>query len=373
MQYTSLGPNRISVPRIGQGGGGGEIRDAQELKKRADALRFGLDCGMTLLDTAEAYHQGRSEIAVGQAVQGRRAQAFIATKVSPEHLHRADLLRAAEASLQRLQTDYLDLYQVHWSNSQIPLEETLAALAELVASGKVRQIGLCNFSRKEIRAAQAAFAPREIVALQAEYNLFDRSAETSLFPSWQAPGRIFLAYSPLEQGSLAGSESRRRKLEALAARYAATPAQLALAWIISHPGIVAIPKASRREHILENASAADLPLSEADIQAIDETFASHPLTVPVDRIRVALDGLGNRAVYQTVEEARANRLGLAPSPCELAEDIRTGEFLKPVRVRPARGGSGTFEFDLIEGRLRYWAWVIAFDGQRPIDVLLREN
>jgi aryl-alcohol dehydrogenase-like predicted oxidoreductase len=373
MRHLTLESVQKPVPAIGQGCGGGIMRDSADVARRAEALREGIDRGLTLLDTAEAYHGGLSEQAVGQAAKGQRDRVFIASKVSPEHLRPSDLIAAAERSLRRLQTDYLDLYQIHWSNPKVPIAETMGALAGLMAAGKVRQVGVCNFSAKEIAAAAAAFRPLRLFSLQAEYNLFDRSAEESLFPHWQAPGRIFLAYSPLEQGSLAGGEAQRLKLQAVAARYRATAAQLALAWIVSHPGVVAIPKASRPEHIRENAGAADLLLSEADRKLIGETLACRPRAVPVNRIRVVLDGQENRPAYRSVAEALANGLGLVPSPRELAEDILGGEFLKPVRVRPAQDGSGGHDYDLIEGRLRYWAWVIAFNGERPINVLVREN
>jgi aryl-alcohol dehydrogenase-like predicted oxidoreductase len=373
MRHLPLDHLQKPVPAIGQGCGGGILRDAEDVARRADALRQGIDCGLTLLDTAEAYHDGRSEEAVGRAAKGQRENVFIASKVSPDHLRPGDLVAAAERSLRRLQTDYLDLYQIHWSNPKLPIADTMAALAGLVAAGKVRHVGVCNFSAKEIAAAEAAFRPLRLFSLQAEYNLFDRSAEESLFPHWQAPGRIFLAYSPLEQGSLAGGEAQRIKLQAIAARSGATPAQLALAWIVSHPGVVAIPKASSPEHIRENADAAKLELSAEDRTLIGDTLACRPRSVPVNRIRVVLDGQENRPAYRTVSEALANGLGLVPSPRELAEDILGGEFLKPVRVRPSQDRSGNHDYELIEGRLRYWAWVIAYKGERPINVLVREN
>jgi hypothetical protein len=182
-----------------------------------------------------------------------------------------------------------------------------------------------------------------------------------------------MAYSPLEQGSLAGGEEQRAELEEIALRYQATPAQVALAWIVSHPGVLAIPRSTGRDHIRENAAAANFRLCPEDIRLIDATFACQPESVAVDRIQVVTDGMDNRAVYKTIDEALANPLGLTPSPQELATEILDGEFLKPVRVRPARNPDGHHDFELIEGRLRYWAWVIAFNGRRNIDVLVRHD
>lgn len=372
MRYLPLGKGQTRIPVIGQGCGGGTLRDDGELEARASALRLGIDCGMTLLDTAEAYHEGRSERAVAKATAGQRDKVFIATKVSPNHLDSRNLHLAAEASLRRLNTDYIDLYQIHWSNPRIPIQETMAAMTALVDAGKVRHVGVCNFSAKELREAQAAFHPLELVTLQAEYNLFDRSAEQGLLPHWLQPNRAFLAYSPLEQGSITGSGGTRSKLDEIAERYNATASQIALAWLITHRGVIPIPKAAQPDHIRRNASAADLEVTQSDLARIDATFSPRPLSVPVDAIRVATDGLDNRAVYQTLDEALENQLGMVPSPKELADDIRSGEFLKPVRVRPARKPDGKHLYDLIEGRLRYWAWVIAFNGERPIDVLLRD-
>jgi aryl-alcohol dehydrogenase-like predicted oxidoreductase len=364
----------LKIPVLGQGCGGGQIHNAEELARRVDSLVHGIECGLSFLDTAEAYHDGASEIAVGRAIQGRRDKVFLATKVSPHHLTAAEVIRAAERSLERLGTNHIDLYQIHWSNPQVPIEETLTAIQQLIDSGKVRAVGVCNFSNKEIRAALSVRGVDPIVSVQSEYNLFDRSVERSLWPTWLTePNRTFIAYSPLEQGSLAGSEEARGALQKIADRHGATPAQVALAWIISHPGVSAIPRSTSKNHIEENARALEVQLSRLDIDEINANFSPTPLTVPVDRIRVVTDGLDNRAVYQTKEQALRNELKMTPSPAELASDISGGEFLKPVRVRPTTDTSGRYDYDLIEGRLRYWAWTIAFDSKRPIHVLVRKG
>lgn len=352
--------------------GGYLSRDSQQDANQLRALRLGIELGMTFLDTAEVYGNGHSEELVGKAVEGIRGSAFIATKFSPEHNGYEDVLKSAEASLRRLKTDYIDLYQVHWTNPRIPLSKTLQAMEYLLREGKVRYVGVCNLSLKELKEAQSAMSESEIVSLQLEYNLFDRTAENNILPYCENGGMTTIAYSPLDQGKIAGGDKRIKILQRIAHKYNRTPAQIALNWLVSHPSVVVIPKATNPDHVRENAASADFELSNADFTEISDTFAQECIYVPVDRIRVVVGGQGNRQVYQTVTEAIENRLGLVPSPADLAEDIREGEVLKPVRVTKSSDKMGRYDYDLIEGRIRYWAWVIAH-GEKSIPVYIRDK
>lgn len=374
MRYEAIGKDRTRIPAIGLGAmgfGGFYSTDRSRDDEWVDTVRLAFDQGMTLVDTAEIYGQGHSEELVGRALAGRRKEVYVATKVSPEHLAPADLVASAEASLRRLGIEVIDLYQVHWPNPVIPLDATMRALEDLVRAGKVRHIGLSNFTLQQLRAADGYLGAERVAAAQLEYNLFDRSIEKDYLPYCQAKGIIVIAYSPLDGGQICGGPVKRARLEPVAQRAGCTPGQMALAWITSHAGVVAIPKAGARDHLLANAAAGDLVLPRADLDALDRITANDARTVSVRSIRVVPDEKGHQKIYRTVEEARANAFGFSPSPVQVAEGIRLGEFLKPVRVRPA-DGTGGFDYDLLEGRVRYWAWVIAFGGQRDIPVLVRQ-
>lgn len=374
MRYTKLGSTCTMVPVIGQGTMGIEvpIQDSRESEKDAVArLRAGFDLGMTLVDTAENYGMGRAEIFVGKASRGIREKVCIATKVSPEHLTHDSLIRACEGSLHRLNSDYIDLYQIHWPNPSVPLQETMEAMRTLKEQGKIRAIGVSNFSVRQIQEAKAALDGEELTSSQVEYNLFDRGIEQDLLPYCQSNGMTVMAYSPLDQGVVA--QRRLKVLTEISEKCQVPPAKIVLNWLVSHRNVVAIPKARKIEHIRENAAAADFQLDPEDMATIESAFRTLPIEVPTNRIKVVLDGVGNRRAYQTLEQALENSLGFTPSPLELAEDMRgKDDVLKPVRVRPSTDPSGKYDYDLVEGRIRYWAWVIAHDGGRPMRVLVRE-
>lgn len=376
MRYKKLGNSQIEVSVIGQGcmGIGGYL--STDTKNDAECLRslkLGIDLGMTFIDTAEGYGSGHSEELVGQAVQGMRDKVCIATKVSPENLSYSSVIGAAEGSLRRLNTDYIDLYQIHWPNPGIPVSETMKAIERLIHDGKIRHIGVSNFSLREVKEASEALFSNAIASIQVEYNLFDRSIEENILPYCEQEGITTIAYSPLDQGRIGSSDNKSTEFQTIADKYNKTTAQITLNWLISHPTVIVIPKASSERHIRENAGAADFQLSDEDLNRINRIFTSKYIFVPVDRIKVSAEGEGKRKVYQTLEDALTNPLGFVPSPADLAKSLRYGDFLKPVRLIRTTDTSGKYDYDLIEGRIRYWAWIIAHDGKAPISAYIRNK
>lgn len=348
---------------------GGEFsKDYSEDKNQIEALRYGIEQGMTLIDTAEVYGAGHSEELVGKAIEGCRSDVIVATKFSPENNGYKNVLSAAERSLRRLNTDYIDIYQIHWPNPSIPLEETLRAMELLVDQGKVRHIGVSNFYERDLREAETLLNHTTIFSNQLELNLFDRFAEISVLPVCQENDMAFLAYSPLDKGRLAPSWGR---LEEIAKSYDKTASQVILNWLMCHPNVIAIPKAAKKEHLKQNAASAEFRISNEHYREIDSLFPSEPSYIDADRISVSPRGEGTRKVYRTVEEAITNSLNFAPSPVELAEDVKKGDPIKPVRLVPNLNQSSRFEFDLVEGRNRFWAWYIAFEGKKPIPAYIR--
>ena len=259
MDYKELGRTGFRLPEIGQG--------TWKYSGGADALRAGIELGACFVDTAESYG---TEGSVGEAVRGRRDRVFLATKVSPEHFRHADVLRAADNSLRRLNTDHIDLYQLHRPNYTVPIEETMGALEELVNAGKVRFIGVSNFSEGEIRKAQAALSKHRIVSNQVRYSVADRTIETGLLSYCQEHDITVLAFSPLASG-LQNLKARDpgRALARVAAMAGKSEAQVALNWCIAKAGVVAITKTNSIERVRENCEASGWRLSADQARILD--------------------------------------------------------------------------------------------------------
>ena len=264
MNLQQLGNSGVQIPDVGLG--------TWAYTGGSAPLRRGVESGAFLIDTAEAY---RTEEAVGEAIEGIRDEVFVATKVSPSHFRRRDVLRAADESLMRLQCGVIDLYQLHWPNSKIPITETMGAMEELVEAGKVRYIGVSNFSAQEMEEAQAALSKSRIVSNQVEFSLTDRSIEAEVLPYCQANGITVIAYSPLARGL--GNFDRGDGAKALAdvaARNGKTVAQAALNWCLSHDRVMVIPKSNSAARVEENCGASGWRLSDEDLAALETAFPS---------------------------------------------------------------------------------------------------
>jgi diketogulonate reductase-like aldo/keto reductase len=258
-------PDGTAVPALGQG----TWQMGEDPAKRADelaALQVGIDLGLTLLDTAEMYADGGSERLVGEAIRGRRAQVFVVSKVYPQNASRLRLPQACEESLQRLGTDYLDLYLLHW-RGRVPLAETVEAMERLVAAGKIRRWGVSNLDTAAMQELQAA-GGAACTTDQVLYNLTRRGPELDLLPWLAAHEMPVMAYSPVEQGRLLTNPA----LQKVAARLGVAPAQVALAWVLHQDQVLTIPKAGRVAHVQQNRAAADLRLSPTDLAELDAAF-----------------------------------------------------------------------------------------------------
>lgn len=239
------------------------------------ALKLGLDLGMRFIDTAEMYARGHSEEVVAEAVQQERENVFIATKVSAENLSYDNVLRSCESSLRRLKTSYVDLYQVHWPNTRIPIQDTMRAMEKLMAEGKIRNVGVSNFSKKQTREVQEALSKASLASNQVEYSLVERSIEKELLSYCTSEHVTVIAYTPLGRGSLTETrrDASRRVLDKIASKYGKIRAQVALNWLIAKEAVVAIPKATNLDHVKENAGAAGWKLSKEDQETLNEAFS----------------------------------------------------------------------------------------------------
>ena len=266
MEYRELGSTGEMVPEIGLG--------TWKYSGGVEPLRKGIDLGANLIDTAEMY---KTEDAVGEAIKDLRNNVFLATKVLGSNLRHDALLRAAEKSLELLNDDVIDLYQIHWSNPSVPIIETMGAMEELVDRGIVRYIGVSNFSVAEMQEAQHAMTNYPIVSNQVLYNLKRRQIERDLIPYCVDNSITVIAYTPLADGSLsAKSRFRAGKgestLEQVAKEVDKTPAQVALNWCLSRPNVIVIPKSNSVERTIENCYASGWSLSSDQVQSLDAAF-----------------------------------------------------------------------------------------------------
>jgi len=264
MRSKLLGNTGVQVPELALG--------TWQYRGDAETLRAGIDLGASFIDIAEAYG---TEPVVGEAIRGIRDRVFLASKVSPRHFRRHDVIKAAECSLKQLNTDYLDLYQLHWPNYTVPIGETMSAMERLVETGKVRFIGVSNFTLAELRRAQSVLSNARIVSNQVRYSLVDRTPEAGLLQYCHAHQITLLAFSPLATGfSHLRSFDPEDVLGQVAAAVGKTRAQVALSWCVSHPAVTAIFKADKVEHIRENCAASGFELS-ADHLRLLETRIRH--------------------------------------------------------------------------------------------------
>ncbi len=303
MEYVRLGRTELSVSKVGLGtwqfgagywGWGKELDEERAIK----IIRTAKDLGINLIDTAEIYGWGKSERIVGEAVKEFREEVIIATKVWPTNFTYNGVKKSLKKSLERLGTDYVDLYQVHWPRRFVSMKGGFRAMEELLEEGKIRAIGVSNFSVKQMIQAKGYLKRHEIASNQVEYNLFKRKfVEEELLPYSKEEGITIIAYSPLAQGLLSGKYTSKRlpgnwqrrllvrfyfyrrwmgvldevvnALKEIAERRGVHPAQVALNWVIRHENVVAIPGAKKEEHVRLNAGAVGWKLDKEELEKLD--------------------------------------------------------------------------------------------------------
>jgi diketogulonate reductase-like aldo/keto reductase len=262
MLKRPFGWTGVPVSVIGQGTWRmGESPAAR--KAEVAALRLGIELGLTHIDTAEMYADGGAERVVGEAVARRRGKVFITTKVHPANASYLGTLRACEGSLRRLRTEHVDLYLLHWWSARQPIRETMRAMEELVRRGLTRFIGVSNFTARQMAEAQAALSHERLAANQVRYHLRDREIEQELLPSCEARRIAVVGYTPLGRGGFGHG-----RVAEIARKHGRTPRQVALNFLTRRPSLFTIPKASRPDHVRENAAALDFALTPEELEAI---------------------------------------------------------------------------------------------------------
>ena len=273
-------PSGRSIPVLGQGTWRmGEDRSRRQ--SEVAALRLGLDLGMNLIDTAEMYAEGGAEEVVAEAIADRRAEVFLVSKVYPHNATRRGVIEACARSLRRLKTDYIDLYLLHW-RGDVPLSETFEAFQRLKQSGKIRDFGVSNFDVDDMEEAFGLPGGDEIASNQVLYNLAHRGIEWDLIPWCRARRIPIMAYSPV--GHKPAEQKRMFShsiIRKIAARYNATPVQIALACLFRQPDLVVIPKAGKPEHIRQNRAALEIQLTDRELKELDQAYPPPKRKVPL--------------------------------------------------------------------------------------------
>jgi diketogulonate reductase-like aldo/keto reductase len=259
-------PNDTQVPALGMGtwyfGDDPDQRDLQ-----VAALRAGIEVGLTLIDTAEMYGEGRAEEIIGRAVEGRRDDVFLVSKVLPHHATREGTVTACRGSLRRLGTDHVDLYLLHW-RGPVPLAETVQGFEDLVEAGLIRGWGVSNFDVPDLEELVAVAGGDRLQTDQVLYNLARRGPEYDLLPWCREFGMPMMGYSPVDHGRLI----EHRAVRDMAEQKGVTPAQLAIAWVLRLPDVFTVAKASNRAHVMENRAALEIGFTEAELQVLDRLF-----------------------------------------------------------------------------------------------------
>ena len=372
MIYKYLGNTGIKIPALIQGitgtGSHGDYNPAY-VSNRLNVIQHGIDLGMTFLDTAEIYGGGLSEEIIGLAVKGQREKVFIASKCYPQKNARKNIVLSLEGSLKRLQTDYIDLYQIHWPNPFISLMDIIEPLSNLVDQGKIRHIGLSNYFLSEFIEAQNMLPNKTIVSNQIEYNLLNRTMEDDFLPYSKANNITLITYSPLNQGRLSQGKKQKRLLYSLSQKYNKSISQIILRWVISHDIVVTSTRTRSVEHLQENASAMDFDLEKQDIQEIAKLAKTECSYVATDQIRICIKE--NCSVYTNINEALKNKLQLIPSPIAISKLLIDRNAILPVRLVPTKDTTGKFNYDIDSYDIndnvkRYWGWIMAYGYNRNI-------
>jgi len=283
MEYHEFGRTGVKVSDVGMGTYYDPLFIAASLlfrhqggrDRKIAALKKGLGLGINLIDTAEAY---RTEDMVAEAIEGHeRDDLFIATKVFVNHLRYNGVLKAAENSLKRLKCSYIDLYQIHWPNPRVPIMETMKAMEKLVEDGKVRYLGVSNFSLEQMRKAEKALLKNKLASNQVEYNLIERRIEKDLLPYCQQKSIVVLPYRPIAHGALASPDKKLKAvMDEISQKHGGkTPAQIALNWLMTKSKLIfPIPRASRPERVMENIGSVDWSLDAEDMRKLEQAVCS---------------------------------------------------------------------------------------------------
>jgi diketogulonate reductase-like aldo/keto reductase len=372
MSLKQLSNYHTKISKIGLGTGIGNYKKNTKYSNNLfkDYINLCLKYNIRLIDTSPVYGNGKSEELIGKYTKSNRSKFFIATKLMPEMCEKKKVKISVLNSLKRLKTSFVDLLQIHWPNEKVPFEETIKAMIKLKKEGLINNIGLCNFSLKQIKYICKKFKAGTIASVQVEYNLFERSIENELLSYCKKNNIAVIAYSPLAQGKFANGTKQLKLLHKISKKYKCSIPQIILAWMCAKDNIFTIPNSSSLENLEKNFQSNQISLNNKDLRNIDKVCKTKIKNI--DSRKIIVSNNYNRKVYANLLEAVENKMNMTPSPVELSKEIKKGNFLKPIRLKKIKK-EGKIFYDLTEGRLRYWSWVIAFGWNKSIPALVWEN
>lgn len=338
-------------------------------------LRTAYEKGITTFDTAESYGDGKSEVLIGKTFKKHRDKINLNTKVSPENLTSKLLEKSLAGSLKRLQTDYLDVYQIHWPNPKSDVEEIFEFFSRNKSQGKIGKIGVCNYNVLDLKEIFLKFPDLEIFSNQIEFSIWQRYAEDSILEFSRENSIEIFSYSPFGTNWQI-HEDLKKKLIALTELSGLNSYQLTLNWLIKWRKISPIFSSANVNHISANTEKILEDLGEEIYLSLDK-LRLRQVGIEPFRIRVVHDGFNSRPTYINLEEAKLNRLNFFPSPMNLAKRFAVDKEIKPVVLRKVKINykvdakqdeklNQDVAFELVQGRIRFWAWVLAFGWEKKI-------
>lgn len=357
--------NKISKLGLGFIGYNREIKNfLYHKKKNLKIINTALDLSVNFIDTADTYENGFAEILLSEITAKRRSELFISTKFSPLNNTYKDIIEAANNSLKRLKIDKIDLYQIHWYNNSISLNETLDALSFLLDKKKIRYVGLSNFNLSQINKAIKIFYPNNILSIQNKMNLFvDQSKfDKNYFNNLEEQNIINIAYGVFLQKNYVLNKNQNKLLNTISKKYNINYKQVFLLWACSHHNTLVLTRTSKLKNLLANIKSSNIQLSENEIVDLNKLFAKKIEYIPVDRIKILnTDADSTHKIYTTLKEALSNPFKLKPDINDLEKEIKEFKF-KPVELIKKKN-----VYYLFQGRMRFWTWIYinSYDSKIP--------
>ncbi len=363
---------RLTSMGLGTMGFGGFFsKDLSNNDNDVRLLEQAFDLGVNVLDTAEVYGEGAAEETIGKTEAKVRNNFFIMSKFSPENSSPIEMTKSLDNSLKRLKRDYIDVYQPHWPQPTVNIEDTLRHLEEMKKAGKIRFSGLSNFSSEHLNKVDLEVF-KSLRFFQCEFNPIENEKANELSSFIDEKDGFLVAFSPFREGQIFQSK-KFKILEEFSSQIGYPPAQILLAWGMANNQTIVIPKVSSYKHLQDNFSSMQINLSNSDIEYISLLFKPNKVEIkPEDIIPSIPVKKDERKIYSNLEDAKNNIHNLNPGPMEIVREIQenNGSLYKPIKVKD-KNKEG--KYVLVDGRLRFWAWVIINGWKKPIPSIIIES
>lgn len=365
-----IGNSNLKICPVGQGtlfGRTSSKINQDIINTKIDVLKYGIEIGMNFIDTGEDYEDGLSEKLLSEVVKSKRDKVIIGSKFKPSNNSYKGVINSIEGTLKRINTDYIDLYQIQWPNPNIEIEETFNAFEKLIDQGKILYYGVGNFDLPKIKQAVRVDKLKKLIAIQTEYDLFNRSIENDL-NFLNNNNLSIIAYMSLGKSNFNFEE--KQLLNLLSNKYNETIRTIVLCWIISHKDINVLTSSLSIEHTKNNFDATQIKLEDEDIKKINNLFNRKTVQVDPKEIEVLDYDESDNAhkIYTNLDDAIKNDLNIKPNALEIAEEIKiTGKILRPIELKLNDNKSSDKKYVLVRGRMRFWGWLVAYGYDKKIE------